>query len=144
MALSYNLGYQQSISVHPTRRQNFAGKPYSNFPNIWEWLIQVMKGLSWANMTEARGAPFETTQQCVRVDLFNPMWYIMEPTLQYLNIFLSGLTKTNFLNRPAVQSTWWATWRLPGCFALHCKTRCQIWCTIELHRDAILKVPSEW
>ena len=23
MALSYNLGYQESISVHPTRRQNF-------------------------------------------------------------------------------------------------------------------------
>ena len=39
MALSYNLGYQESISVHPTRRRNFAGKPYSNFPNIWEWLI---------------------------------------------------------------------------------------------------------
>ena len=39
MALSYNLGYQESISVHPTRRQYFAGKPYSNFPNIWEWLI---------------------------------------------------------------------------------------------------------
>ena len=39
MALSYNLGYQEIISVHPTRRQNFAGKPYSNFPNIWQWLI---------------------------------------------------------------------------------------------------------
>ena len=39
MALSYNLGYQESISVHPTWRQNFAGKPYSNFPNIWEWLV---------------------------------------------------------------------------------------------------------
>ena len=39
MALSYNLGYQESISVHPTRRQNFAGKVYLNFPNIWEWLI---------------------------------------------------------------------------------------------------------
>ena len=39
MALSYNLGYQESISVHPTRRQNFAGKVYSNFPNIWEWLL---------------------------------------------------------------------------------------------------------
>ena len=39
MALSYNLGYQESISVHPTRRQIFAGKPYSTFPNIWEWLI---------------------------------------------------------------------------------------------------------
>ena len=39
MALSFNLGYQESISVHPTRRQNFAGKVYSNFPNIWQWLI---------------------------------------------------------------------------------------------------------
>ena len=39
MALSYNLGYQESISVHPTRRQNFAGKGYSIFPNIWEWVI---------------------------------------------------------------------------------------------------------
>ena len=34
----YNI--QESISVHPTRRQNFAGKVYSIFPNIWEWVIQ--------------------------------------------------------------------------------------------------------
>ena len=27
MALSYNLGYQEIISVHPTRRLIFAGKP---------------------------------------------------------------------------------------------------------------------
>ena len=39
MAISYNLGYQEGISVHPTRRQIFAGKPYSTFPNIWEWVI---------------------------------------------------------------------------------------------------------
>ena len=39
MALSYNLGYQESISVPPTSRQNFAGKVYSNFPNIWEWVV---------------------------------------------------------------------------------------------------------
>ena len=39
MALSYNLGYQESILVHPTRRQIFAGKPYSTFPNIWQWVI---------------------------------------------------------------------------------------------------------
>ena len=32
MALSYNLGYQESISVHPTRRQISAGKPDSTFP----------------------------------------------------------------------------------------------------------------
>ena len=46
MALSYNLGYQESISVHPTRRQNFAGKPYSNFPNIWEWLIYTLHNIT--------------------------------------------------------------------------------------------------
>ena len=40
MELSYNLGYQESISVHLTRRQIFAGKPYSTFPNIWEWLLR--------------------------------------------------------------------------------------------------------
>ena len=39
MALSYNLGYQESISVHLTRRQIFAGKPYFTFWNIWEWVI---------------------------------------------------------------------------------------------------------
>ena len=39
MALSYNLGYQESLSVHPTRCQIFAGKPYWTFPNIWQWLI---------------------------------------------------------------------------------------------------------
>ena len=33
MALSYNLGYQEIISVHPTRRQIFAGKPYSTSEN---------------------------------------------------------------------------------------------------------------
>ena len=41
MALSSNLGYQESISVHPTRRQIFAGKPYSTFPNIWEWVVSA-------------------------------------------------------------------------------------------------------
>ena len=39
MALSYKLGYQEGISVHPTRRQIFAGKPYSTLWNIWEWVI---------------------------------------------------------------------------------------------------------
>ena len=47
MALSYNLGYQESISVHPTRRQICAGKPYSTFCNIWDLLISV---LFWATV----------------------------------------------------------------------------------------------
>jgi len=39
MALSYNLAYQESISVHPTRRQIFAGKTDSTFWNIWQWVV---------------------------------------------------------------------------------------------------------
>ena len=39
MALSYNLPYQEIISVHRTRRQNFAGKTDSTFWNIWQWVI---------------------------------------------------------------------------------------------------------
>ena len=39
MALSYNLAYQKIISVHPTRRQIFAGKTDSTFWNIWQWVI---------------------------------------------------------------------------------------------------------
>ena len=33
MALSYNLAHQEIISVHPTRRQIFAGKTDSTFWN---------------------------------------------------------------------------------------------------------------
>ena len=29
----------ESISVHPTRRQIFAGKTDTTFPNIWEWVL---------------------------------------------------------------------------------------------------------
>ena len=39
MALSYNLGYHEIISVHPTRRQIFAGKTDSTFWNIWQWVV---------------------------------------------------------------------------------------------------------
>ena len=40
MALSYNLGYQESILAHPTRRQIFAGKTDSTFWN-WEWVTYL-------------------------------------------------------------------------------------------------------
>ena len=42
MALSYNLAYQEIISVHPTRRQIFADKSDSTFWNIWEWVIYLL------------------------------------------------------------------------------------------------------
>ena len=50
MALSYNLGYQESISVHPTRRQILAGKPDSTFPNIWQWLIYMWLNIVWYSL----------------------------------------------------------------------------------------------
>ena len=52
MALSYNLAYQESISVHPTRRQNFAGKPYSNFPDIWQWVYLRFSSSGYAAIAE--------------------------------------------------------------------------------------------
>ena len=39
MTLSYDLAYQEIILVHPTRRQIFAGRPYSTFWNVWEGVI---------------------------------------------------------------------------------------------------------
>ena len=62
MALSYNLGYQESISVHPTRRQNFAGKPYSNFPNIWEWLLPAAP---WGILSHLR--TLKNCQTCIHI-----------------------------------------------------------------------------
>ena len=45
MTLSYKLAYQETILVHPTRRQIFAGKPDSAVYNIWDLLIY---GLQWS------------------------------------------------------------------------------------------------
>ena len=58
MALSYDLGYQESISVHPTRRQIFAGKPYSTFPNMWQWLI-YWKNQWWLNQPTDRQGEYK-------------------------------------------------------------------------------------
>ena len=86
MALSYNLGYQESISVHPTRRQIFAGKPYSTLPNIWEWVIRC-EGLNNVApmlvllLLKRRFALFEhlnkQKQLCVGFfeDLINNFWF---------------------------------------------------------------------
>ena len=65
MALSYNLGYHESISVHPTRRQIFAGKPYSTFPNIWQRLIS-----SFPRMTTSQLALGELTRPRKAVELW--------------------------------------------------------------------------
>ena len=39
MTLSYKLAYQEIILVRPTRRQMFAGKPYSTFWNILDLIV---------------------------------------------------------------------------------------------------------
>ena len=51
MTLSYDLAYQEIILVHPTRRQIFAGKPYSTFCNIRDLLIPIKEHT--ANLTQA-------------------------------------------------------------------------------------------
>ena len=47
MALSYNLAYHEIISVHPTRRQIFAGKSDSTFWNIWQWVTRKLILILW-------------------------------------------------------------------------------------------------
>ena len=53
MALSYNLAYQEIISVHPRRRQTFAGKTDSTFWNIWQWVIYIIKRITATICREA-------------------------------------------------------------------------------------------
>ena len=47
MTLSYHLGCVETIFVHPTRRQNYAGKLHSTFYNIWDlvnaWILSSEK-----------------------------------------------------------------------------------------------------
>ena len=59
MALSYNLGYQEIISVHRTRRQIFAGKPSTilDFPQHLRMshTLPALKGLF--HMSKVIGIP---------------------------------------------------------------------------------------
>ena len=76
MALSYNLGYQESISVHPTRRQIFAGKPYWTFPNIWEWLIlffSTSASLEPSYVLRALGAEEDMAHSSIRSYVWKPL-----------------------------------------------------------------------
>ena len=80
MALSYNLAYQESISVHPTRRQIFAGKPDSTFPNIWQWLISFPSFpsfLFWRAWTD------------IQTLLFKPWVFTFLMTIQWRKIYPS-------------------------------------------------------
>ena len=42
MTLSYHLGCLETILVHPTWRENFAGKLHSNFYNIWDLVVSIL------------------------------------------------------------------------------------------------------
>ena len=85
MALSYNLGYQESISVHPTRRQNFAGKPYSNFPNIWEWLLPAAP---WGILSHLR--TLKNCQTCIHIgfSFIRKMFSTEQMNIQHTGYFL--------------------------------------------------------
>ena len=58
MALSYNLAYQEIISVHPTRRQIFAGKTDLTFWNIWQWVISRWAQFANRNVWSLRREKF--------------------------------------------------------------------------------------
>ena len=42
MSLSYHLGCLETILVHPTWRENFAGKLHSTFYNIWDLVVSIL------------------------------------------------------------------------------------------------------
>ena len=106
MALSYNLGYQESISVHPTRRQNFAGKVYSIFPNIWEWVVSSRK---WNNLHSA-------------LKYWRPKKYSEEPHVKFwpftLKIFSQPLDKIKlfFKQRKIIKIKFRSIWSILKAF----------------------------
>ena len=86
MALSYNLGYQESISVHPTRRQIFAGKPYSTFPNIWEWLIYFQYESEYENFAFL----FVTKKNIYNSSFLWQLWLWFAENVDWKQTFQSG------------------------------------------------------
>ena len=42
-----NLTYLETVLVHPTRRQSFAGKSDSTFYNIWDFVISLVLLSIW-------------------------------------------------------------------------------------------------
>ena len=63
--------------MHPTRRQIFAGKPYSPFPNIWEWLISV----NGAQSSEALGPQPPNLLSTESKHLGRITWHMEKPVL---------------------------------------------------------------
>ena len=60
-----HLGYLETILVHPTRRQSFAGKSDSTFYNIWDlviWWIEYKKVSSPVWPSSIRWCPHQASQ----------------------------------------------------------------------------------
>ena len=97
MTLSYNLAYQEIILVHPTRRQIFAGKPYSTFWNIWDLLIDLsrvdiklwlwIKTKQWIFLMDQVWNPFHATSN-------DYLWrFYLLSLLLYFSKKVAALTK---------------------------------------------------
>ena len=59
-------------------------------------------------------------------------WSVIVGNFHYLYFWNVLILPLDFARKPCFRSLWKGN------------TRCQIWCTIELHRDPISKVLSEW
>ena len=126
MALSYNLGYQESISVHPTRRQNFAGKPYSNFPNIWEWLLYALTMI------------FTTTAV---YPLGEKLWGCRRSTALYL---LWGHCPLKHKNLGSLKSLPELNWTHKLTMAVQGLNNCLTLSNLELTKDHVLQARMLW
>ena len=77
MTLIYKLGYQESISVYPTRRQIFAGKPY-DFPqhltithiHLWSILCHAGPNIGLERKSWISGNWNSNRSPCIR----QPPW----------------------------------------------------------------------
>ena len=103
--------------------------PYvsKRFPNLrWEITWDATIALKRLTVAEKAASRNEWTS--------NDSKYI---SLQMTQIFCRQAV-TKYLPTQGITFSW------KNCQPLGIKTRCQIWCTIEFHRDPISKVLSEW
>ena len=101
MTLSYNLAHQETILVHPTRRQIFAGKPYPTFYNIWVLLTlwkwcKVILPLGSECLIRCNQSPINTTGLDRKVNWQAPSWICFDQHRRhkhYLKPFLSEASR---------------------------------------------------
>ena len=118
MALSYNLGYQESISVHPTRRQIFAGKSDSTFWNIWEWVIS---STHLVNMCfKQRKEKEKKSGRYVNIKYFhenegfscNRLWFVRKRGIPRIDLVFASLSTAWSSPRVRANSFFFSSWWL--------------------------------